>query len=75
MSQEATDEERDTRRIQKDFYDWVEGKDQDSNYEDQKKEMRDGVDRNQYYLDHFGRNETKKEYEERKLEEYRGRKY
>ena len=37
--------------------------------------MRDGVDRNEYYLDHFGRNETKKEYEERKLEEYRGRKY
>ena len=75
MSEEETDEARDTRRIQEDFYDWVEGKDQDSNYEDKKKEMRDAADRNEYYLDHFGRYETKKEYEERKLEEYRGKKY
>jgi hypothetical protein len=74
MSDDETNEARDTRRREEDFYDWVEGKDQDSNYVDKKESMRDHADKNEYYHDHFDRYETKKEYEERKLEEYRGRK-
>ena len=75
MSDDETNEARDTRRREEDFYDWVEGKDQDSNYVDKKESMRDHADKNEYYHDHFDRYETKKEYEERKLGEYRGRKY
>ena len=37
--------------------------------------MRDHADKNEYTRDHFSRNETSKEYEERKLEEWRGCKY
>ena len=73
MSDEETEEAKVYRRRQEDFYDWVEGK--DSNYEDKKEEMRSGVDNNEYYLDHFSRNETDKEYEQRQLRELRGKDY
>ena len=75
MSDEETNEAKVSRRREEDFYDWVYGKDQDSNYEDKKNEMRDHADNNEYTRDHFSRNETSKEYEERKLEEWRGCKY
>ena len=75
MSDEETDEAKVSRRREEDFYDWVYGKDQDSHYEDKKNEMRDHADNNEYTSDHFSRNETSKEYEERKLEEWRGCKY
>lgn len=68
---EETPEATASRRRQEDFYDQCEGRDTNSAYEDAKNELRDKRDNNEYSWDHFDRNETRKEYEVRKLKEYR----
>ena len=75
MSDEETTEARDTRRREEDFYDWVNDREQNSDYREAKQDMRDHADKNEFYIEHFSRNETKKEYEERELEDMRGAKY
>ena len=78
MSDEETDEAKATRRREEDFYDWVEGKDQDSDYNNKKEEMRDIADRLEYAnrdISHLERYESNKEYEQRRLRDLRGRDY
>ena len=72
---EETEEAKISRRREEDFYDWVHNKEQNSNYREAKEWMRDHADNGEYCWDHFDRNESQKEYEERKLEEWRGEKY
>ena len=72
---EETEEAKISRRREEDFYDWVHDKEQNSDYREAKESMRDHADNGEYCWDHFDRNESQKEYEERKLEEWRGEKY
>ena len=60
-----------SRRVEEDLEDWRFDRDKNPDYEDAKREMREEKDNGYYSRDHFSTNETRKEYEKRKLEEFR----
>lgn len=60
-----------SRRREEDFEDWRFDRDKNTSYEEAKREMREEKDNGYYSRDHFSTNETRKEYELRKLKEFR----
>ena len=68
---EETPEAIQARRIDEDLEDWRFDRDENSDYKEAKRYMREEKDNGYYSRDHFGTNETRKEYEKRKLQEYR----